>query len=413
MKRTLAEWLTWQETLHPRTIELGLERVRSVAQKLGVHQFSCPVITVGGTNGKGSSVALLESILSAGGYRVGAFTSPHLIHYNERIRITGQLATDEQLVSAFERIDAARGDISLTFFEFNTLAALVLFHEAALDVIVLEVGLGGRLDAVNIIDSDVALLTSVGLDHCDWLGATLEAIGKEKAGIFRKGRMAVLGHRKMPQSVFDSAYAIGASVRSADLSLTEGLPKPALEGGQQIFNAAAVLTVLDELRARLPLTREQIAQGLRSVKLQGRFEVIPGKPQWIFDVAHNPEAAAVLAANLKAREHSGRTIAIVGILADKDVPAVVEPLLPLVDVWIAVTLSEPRGTTAAELIERCSVLPEAKIGKWKTADSVVEACEFMAKRARPRDRIVVFGSFHTVGPALQWRLSQTESDAGA
>ncbi len=404
---TLAQWLAWQEALHPRSIDLGLERVRTVAGRLGLLQPRCPVITVGGTNGKGSCVALLESILAAGGYRVGAFTSPHLIHYNERIRIAGRPAGDEEIVTAFGRIDAARADISLTFFEFNTLAALALFHDAALDVQVLEVGLGGRLDAVNVIDADAALLTGIAFDHCGWLGDTLEQIGREKAGIFRRGRPAVLGASHMPQSVLDAATVVGATVIHADSRLLQGLPPPALGGQRQFDNAAAVLTVLQALRERLPLTAEQIARGLSTVKLPGRFQIAGGqiemeRPEWIFDVAHNPDAAAALADNLAARPCAGRTIAVVGILEDKDVAAVIAPLLPLVQDWIATTLPGVRGLSAQQMIARLAGAGIASAG-WSQCATVAEACEQAAGVARPADRIVVFGSFCTVGPALQWR----------
>lgn len=402
MPRSLADWLAWQEKLHPRSIDLELGRVRGVAAKLGVLDFSCPVIIVGGTNGKGSCVAMLEAIFAAGGYRVGAFTSPHLLRYNERIRIAGRLATDEQLIGAFERIEAARGETSLTFFEFNTVAALLLFKQAALDAVILEVGLGGRLDATNMVDADVALLTSVGLDHCDWLGNTRELIGREKAGIFRCGRPAVIGSDDMPQSVFEGARDRGAKLQVADRMLLEGLPAPALPGLHQISNAAAVLTVLQTLRDRLPLSREQIAQGLRTVDLAGRFQRWPGRPEWIFDVAHNPDAAATLAANLAANPAGGRTLAIVGILGDKDVAGVIAPLLPHVDVWIAATLTGPRASTAAALIERSGAPPE-QADRWLQADSVEAACTLAAARATPDDRVVVFGSFHTVGPALEWK----------
>jgi dihydrofolate synthase/folylpolyglutamate synthase len=412
---TLQAWLDWQERLHPRAIDLGLERVRQVANALGVRNFECPVITVGGTNGKGSCVALIDAMLSAGGYRVATFTSPHLIRYNERIRLAGRDATDAELMDAFERIDRARGDASLTFFEFNTLAALWLCQREPYDAVVLEVGLGGRLDAVNVVDADVAVLSSVGLDHMDWLGTTLEDIGREKAGIFRSGRVAVLGSAVMPESVHEVARALGTQLsipgrdyryavndsrwdwRGRD-SAYVGLPQPALEGRHQLGNAATALAALSELGARLPLSFEQIAAGLRQVRLRGRFEVIAGAPEWILDVAHNPEATTLLALNLRDRPRSAATIAVVGILADKDAPGVVTPLLPQVDSWIAAGLGGPRGLTAAELKQRCGALASGWI---ETAD-VVEACEHALRLASPADRIVVFGSFHTVGPAIEW-----------
>lgn len=412
---TLQAWLDWQERLHPRSIDLGLERVRDVADRLDVRKFECPVITIGGTNGKGSCVALLEAMLTSGGHRVAAFTSPHLVRYTERIRLAGRSATDAELMDAFERIDQARAGSSLTFFEFNTLAALLLFQRDRFDAVVLEVGLGGRLDAVNLIDADVAVLSSVGVDHTDWLGTTLAEIGREKAGIFRAGRPAVLGSDAMPATVVETAQALGALLRvpgrdychvvrgsSWDWKGSDarfvGLPLPALAGRQQVANAATVLAALNELRAKLPLSFEQIADGLRQVRLHGRFEVIAGDPEWILDVAHNPDAARLLALNLRDRPRAGATHAIVGILGDKDAPGVITPMLPEVDHWIAVSLPGSRGGTARELKQRCGEIAN----DWTEATGVVEACELAARIAAPRDRIVVFGSFHTVGPALEW-----------
>lgn len=412
---TLLAWLDWQERLHPRAIDLGLERVREVADRLGVRNFACPVITIAGTNGKGSCVALIDAMLTAGGYRVATFTSPHLVHYNERIRLAGRHTTDAELIDAFERIDRARGDASLTFFEFNTLAALWLCQREAFDAVVLEVGLGGRLDAVNVVDADVAVLSSVALDHMDWLGTTLEDIGREKAGIFRAGRAAVLGSCAMPDSVFEVARALDTRLNipgrdyryivndsrwewSGRDSAFVGLPLPALAGQHQVGNAATALAALAELRHRLPLSFEQVAAGLRQVRLRGRFEVIAATPEWILDVAHNPDAASLLALNLRERPRAAATIAIVGILADKDAPGVVAPLLPQVDTWIAVGLGGPRGLTAAELKQRCGALANG----WLETKDVVEACERASRLAAPADRIVVFGSFHTVGPAIEW-----------
>ncbi len=421
---TLQAWLDWQERLHPRSIDLGLERARAVAERLRLRSFSCPVITVGGTNGKGSCVALIEAVLAAGGYRVATFTSPHLVVYNERIRLAGRYVSDAELMEAFERIDHARGDSSLTFFEFNALAALLLFHQDRFDAVVLEVGLGGRLDAVNVIDPDVAMLTSVGLDHCDWLGTTREEIGREKAGIFRANQPAVLGSSAMPESVFEAARALGAELRvpgtdyryvvlggiweweGRDRALT-GLPLPALAGRQQVANAASTLAALAELEEKLPISFDQIVAGLKQVHLRGRFEVIAAEPEWILDVAHNADAARVLATNLQDRPRSGRTIAIVGILADKDAPGVVTPLLPEVDTWIATSLPGPRGVAAAGLKQRCGDVARP----WLEAASVAEACELATNLAAPSDRILVFGSFHTVGPAIEWLARPAPSSA--
>jgi len=422
---TLEEWLRWQETLHPRTIDLGLERVRQVAQAVGLAPFACPVITVGGTNGKGSCVALLEAMLGAAGYRVGAFTSPHLVRYNERIRVGGRLATDEELMDAFARIERVRGERSLTFFEFNTLAALLLFQGSSPDAVLLEVGLGGRLDAVNIVDADVALLTSVSLDHCDWLGNTVEDIGREKAGIFRGDRPAVLGSADMPQSVFAAAHALGTSLRIPGIDFSfrthasswdwasrdtrfRDLPLPALAGRRQPGNAAAAIAVLQELRSRLPIDQAALARGLRDVRLRGRFELVRTDPVWILDVAHNAEAAGALSENLRALPASGRTIAIVGVLKDKDAPALIAPLLPLVTRWIAATTTGPRGQSAAELRARCAPLLDRHC---EEAASIEEACELARREARSADRVVVYGSFQTIGPALQWLERSVGSSA--
>jgi len=412
----LADWLAWQETLHPRAIDLGLDRVRRVARTLGVESLGVPVFTVGGTNGKGSAVALLDSILAASGLRVATFTSPHLVRYNERIRLQGRAVSDESLVDAFARIDAARGDTSLTFFEFNTLAALLAFRDAPIDVAVLEVGLGGRLDAVNLIDPDVALLMSIDFDHMDWLGNSLEDIGREKAGIFRAGRPAVLGTSTMPESVFAAARQLGVDLRMPprDFSCSasnpgwnwqgrslafENLPRPALSGNHQLGNAAAVLAALEAFGS-ITITRDGVSRGLQRATLSGRFEIVPGDAEWIFDVAHNPAAAATLAAALIARPHRGRTIAVVGILSDKDAVGIVSALDPHIDHWIAAGLPGPRGLTGAQLAQLCSPRTRAP---WEAATDVAQACELARKQARPGDRVVAFGSFHTVGPALEWR----------
>ena len=423
--RTLEEWLRWQEGLHPHSIDLGLERVSAVATDLGLARFNCPVVTVGGTNGKGSCVALLEAMLVAGDYRVGTFTSPHLVRYNERIKIRGRLATDDELIDAFARIDAARGDRSLTFFEFNALAALLLFQRETLDAVLLEVGLGGRLDAVNIVDADVALLTSVALDHCEWLGNTVEEIGREKAGIFRAGRPAVFGTAAMPQSVFAAAHALGAQLRIPGIDFhfrtatdrwewadrnwrLQDLPLPALAGQRQPANAAAAIASLSALRDRLPLEAAAVARGLREVTLRGRFEVVQGEPQWILDVAHNAEATELLATNLRALPANGRTLAVVGVLRDKDAAALIAPLLPIVDQWIAAGTSGPRGMSATEL--RARAAPRLDNHCIEAAD-IAEACRIARTEARACDRIVVFGSFQTVGPALEWLERESSPSA--
>jgi dihydrofolate synthase/folylpolyglutamate synthase len=412
----LDQWLEWQQSAHPVAIDLGLERVARVLRRTGWGGFRQPVITVGGTNGKGSCVALLDAMLRAGGFRVGTFMSPHLVDYRERIRIDGEWVSEASLVAAFERIADARCDDSLTFFEFNTLAALLVFETAGPDAIVLEVGLGGRLDAVNVVDADVAVVVSVGLDHMEYLGADLESIGREKAGIFRPGRAAICGMPEPPRSVGQVAGSMGARLlvrgrdfrgderadgtwdyRDAQGELTD-LPAPALQGVAQVGNAATVLAALRELSARLPLSREAIECGLREVQLPGRFQRVstPDGIEWIFDVAHNPDAAAVLAANLARHPARGRTLAVCGMLSDKDVPAVLAALRGRIDRCFAATTDGPRGLSDAAMVGRGA---EAGI-EMIPGGTVREAMQVAAEDARAGDRIVVFGSFHTVGPAL-------------
>ncbi len=426
--RTLADWLALQQGVHARSIDLGLERVREVARRLGLLQPACPTVIVGGTNGKGSTVAHIAAFAAAAGLRCGVFTSPHLRRYEERIRIDGREATAAELVAAFERIEQARGDITLTFFEYNTLAAFELFAAAAPDLAVIEVGLGGRLDATNVIDADVAVLCSVGLDHMDWLGDTLESIGAEKAGIFRAQRPVVLGSADMPQSVHGAIKRLGADARwpgrdfrverhSADAAIASGwrfvgrrwnfadLPPSALPGDIQYGNAATALAALEALaERRMPALARSLdavvaARALANVRLSGRFQILAGRPEWILDVAHNQAAAGVFAAALKARPmaETGRTIAVCGMLADKDAAAVGAQLADCIDEWVLCSLHEPRGLTAQALRERlpadCRVIA--------LSESVADACDMARARATPADRIVVFGSFHTVGPALE------------
>ena len=412
----LDDWLNWQETLHPRAIDLGLERVRAVLARLQPAPPPHVVITVGGTNGKGSCVALLEAILRAAGHRVGAYTSPHLLRYNERIRVDGADADDATICRAFARIDAARGERSLSYFEFGTLAALDIFRDAGLDVAVLEVGLGGRLDAVNAVDADAALVVSVGIDHTDWLGPDRDSIGREKAGIYRPGRPAICADPDPPPRLLHHARQLGARLLRVGLdydfartgqtwrwwagdSRLDGLPLPALSGRHQIGNAAAALAALHSLRDRLPLSAAAVRAGLSRARLPGRFQVFPGAVEWILDVAHNPHAAAVLADNLRERPCAGRTSAIVGLLADKDADGVIRAMAPVVDAWYPVTLVGPRGRAGAELADILR-----SMGARATAqEDFREACRSALAAARPGDRIVVFGSFHAVAPALAAR----------
>jgi dihydrofolate synthase/folylpolyglutamate synthase len=411
---TLADWLSYLESLHPTTIELGLDRVNRVKQALSLEpQF--PIIMVGGTNGKGSASAMLEAILSAAGYRVGCYTSPHLLAYNERVRVNRTPLGDEILCHAFAAVEAARGDISLTYFEFGTLAAMWHFLQASVDVAVLEVGLGGRLDAVNIFDADCAIVTSVALDHMDYLGDTREAIGFEKAGIFRAGRPAIYGEDNPPQSLLDHAQTIGAKLQLIGQDFWFGtmheawqfqgqrashhaLPYPALRGAYQLYNASACLAALDELRDRLTVSENDIRRGLLEVVLPGRFQVLPGYPAVILDVAHNPHAAQALAANLAAMPCTGKTIAVFAMLSDKDIAGVVHALKDIVHVWIVAQIQEKRGASLACLK---GVLDEAGLAEQtNTADSVTAGFEQACRSAGENDRILVFGSFYTVADVL-------------
>jgi dihydrofolate synthase/folylpolyglutamate synthase len=435
--RTLAEWLTLQESVHPKSIDMGLERVSVVAQALGIAPPPFAVITVGGTNGKGSIAAHVEALLVALGASTGLFTSPHFVRYNERIRIAGAEVGDAELIAAFERIEAARGDITLTFFEYNTLAALLIFMRRAVDVAVLEVGLGGRLDATNLVAADVAVLASVGFDHRDWLGDTLELIGAEKAGIFRPDRPAVLGTPHMPESVFAALGRIRARPLVAERDFhwrvhagdwdyqgpalaLRALPPSALAGAIQYRNAATAIAAVQALRAGgaaaraagggrvplAPLDAHTVASALARVRLAGRFQIVPGEVEWILDIAHNEPAAQVLAAQLRERPLAqprgvsprGRTFAVIGVLADKDAAAIAAALACVIDQWIVCALAGPRGSDAAPLAARL----ELPADSYTLAPSIAAGCELARSRARPGDRVVVCGSVYAVGPALQW-----------
>jgi dihydrofolate synthase / folylpolyglutamate synthase len=421
---SLEEWLAYQTQVHPQAIDLGLDRLQQVLERLGWRQPTVPVITVAGTNGKGSVIAYCAAVLSAAGYRVGTFTSPHLRDYRERICIHDARVSAEQLVSAFERIEAARGAIGLTFFEFNTLAALLVLEAAQLDAWVLEIGMGGRLDAVNVVDPDVAVVVSIGLDHQEFLGTTLEAIGREKAGIFRHGRPAVLGSREMPGVVEDIARAIGAPLKRLGTEFIytvqdaawhfrgsrwdlRDLPAPALKGATQYANAATALAAVEEIDARLAIPAAAVAQGLKQVRLVARFQVIapatPATATWILDVAHNPDAARVLARNLRETPSGGRTLAVCGILADKDASGVAAELRECVDAWWCVATDGERGRSGAALAQVIAGQVAAPV---EAAGSTSAGCAAALAVANPEDRIVVFGSFHTVAPALDWLEAQ-------
>ena len=411
--RSLADWLEYIERQHPRPIALGLERVAEVQAKLKI-ALACPVITVGGTNGKGSTCAMLESILHAAGYRVGLYTSPHIARYNERVRIAGAEASDAALAAAFEAVEAARGEVPLTYFEFGTLAALVLLSREKLEAAVLEVGLGGRLDAVNIVDADCAVLTSIGIDHVEFLGDTRAAIGREKAGIFRAGRPAIVAEPQIPESVLEEIKKAKARplLIGHDFGFTNqgtqwsywgpsgkrsGLAHPALRGAVQLRNASAALAALDSLRERVPVAMQDVRRGLGEVSLPGRFQVLPGRPQVVLDVAHNPQAAAVLAQNLADGGFAPETIAVFGMLRDKDIAGVVRAVAPRITRWHLATLPGPRGMDSGSLSR---IFSELKIKEPAIEHPSVSAALTAAKKeAAENDKIVVFGSFLTVAGA--------------
>jgi dihydrofolate synthase/folylpolyglutamate synthase len=407
--KSLADWLAYIERQHPQPIALGLDRVAEVLSALNI-KISCPVFTVGGTNGKGSTCAMLESILQAGGYRTGLYSSPHLLRYNERVRVGGREADDGALCEAFAAVEQARGGVPLTYFEFGTLAAFHHFSRENLEALVLEVGLGGRLDAVNAIDADCAVLTSVGIDHVEFLGDTREAIGREKAGIFRPGRPAVVADPDPPASVLQAdarllllgrdfgyqaqgtqwAYWGPAGKRS-------GLAHPALRGRVQLRNASAALAALDSLRERLPIAMQDVRRGLAEATQPGRFQVLPGRPQVVLDVAHNPQAAVELAANLGDSGYAPETIAVFGMLKDKDIAGVVRALAPRITRWHLATLPGPRGAEANELL---AILKQENIAAPAAIHASVAAALAAARKdAAENDKIVVFGSFLTVADA--------------
>jgi dihydrofolate synthase/folylpolyglutamate synthase len=412
MKRTLEQWLDYQQAVHPKAIDMGLERVGEVARRLGIGKPARRVITVAGTNGKGSTVAFLEAIARAAGLRVGAFTSPHLLRYNERVRVDGADADDAQLVAAFERIDAARGEIPLTYFEFGTLAALLLFEAAELDLALLEVGLGGRLDATNIVDPDVAVITTVDLDHQDYLGDDRESIGAEKAGILRAGKPCVLAEKDPPSSVLRRAYAIGAfAIRGhSDYLIDElehgwrwrepgyqiDLPDPGLEAPAQRGNAAGAIAALRALDLDVP--DQAIRDGVRTARLPGRLQRLPGSPERVLDVAHNPQGARQLADWLA--KHPKPTVAVFSALADKDLAGISAPVATYLLAWHLgpITDAGPRGLGVEELTRRLGEHLPAEI--LHPHRSLAEALAAATRQAGADGRVLVFGSFHTVAEAL-------------
>ncbi|RZL65690.1 MAG: bifunctional tetrahydrofolate synthase/dihydrofolate synthase [Variovorax sp.] len=414
--KTLADWLAHAEQLHPRTIELGLDRVRAVAEKMGL-RFACPVITVAGTNGKGSTCAMLESILSHAGYRTAVFTSPHLVHFEERLRLQGASVEADKLIAHFDAVEQARGDITLSYFEFTTLAILACMVAEKPDVAILEVGLGGRLDAVNLIDADCAVITSIDLDHMDYLGPDRESIGFEKAGILRAGRPAIVSDPMPPQSVIDHARTIGADLWrfGHDFNVSgdkqqwgwsgrgrrySGLAYPALRGANQLINAAGVLAALEALRQQLPITAQAIRTGLAMVELPGRFQIIPGQPTLVLDVAHNTHAVAALAENLDAMGFFPTTHAVFGVMADKDVAPILARIGPLIDRWYFTDLPTPRAAPAADLLARWEGANTRRDALGSVHADPMAALGAAIDQADPADRIVVFGSFFTVGGVL-------------
>jgi len=419
--QTLDQWLAHCERLHPKSIDLGLERVKVVADRMGLH-FTCPVITVAGTNGKGSTCAMLEAILRQAGYRTGLYTSPHLVHFEERLQLAGEAVAAEELAASFARVEQARGmnnaEVSLTYFEFSTLAILDVMTRAALDVAILEVGLGGRLDAVNMIEPDCAVITSIDIDHTELLGLDREQIGREKAGIMRTGRAVVVCDPMPPQSVLDHATEIDADLWrfGVDFNVSGdkqqwawagrgrhyiGLAYPALRGANQLINAAGVLAALTALRERLPVTAQAVRNGFAFVELAGRFQIVPGQPTLVLDVAHNPHAVAALTANLDAMGYFPTTHAVFGAMADKDLARMLATINPLINQWYFTDLPTPRAESAAGLMAKWQSQNTRKGITAALYPDPQQALQAAIDAADPADRIIVFGSFYTVGGILK------------
>ena len=429
LMKTLDDWLAHCEQLHPKTIDMGLDRVRAVAERMGL-RFDCPVFTVAGTNGKGSTCAMLEAILTQAGFRTGLFTSPHLVRFEERCRIRGQNVDAADLIAAFARVESARAEISLTYFEFTTLAILDTLARAGLDAVILEVGLGGRLDAVNIIDTDCAIITSVDIDHAELLGDTREKIGFEKAGILRTGRPAIVSDPVPPQSVIDRATEIGADLwllgRDFNYSGDKqqwawagrgrryaGLAYPALRGANQLINASGVLAALTAMRQQLPVTAQAVRNGLALVDLPGRFQVVPGQPALVLDVAHNPHSVAALALNLDAMGFYPTTHAVFGAMADKDLAPMLQRMDPLVDRWYFTDLPTPRAASGAALQAAWQAVTKRTDAVSAVFSTPLAALHAAAAKAQAADRIVVFGSFYTVGGVLEHGTPRLQAGAAA
>lgn len=417
---SLNQWLSYLEQLHSQEIDLGLERIRQVASRLDIDWDGIKIV-VGGTNGKGSTCAMLESIYLAAGYQVGLYTSPHLIHFNERIRLNGTQATDEQIVSQLARIEESRGEISLSYFEYTTLAAILLFKEHNTQVAIFEVGLGGRLDAVNLIDADCSIITSIAIDHVSYLGDTREQIAWEKAHIYRQGKPAICADTEPPQSLIDYANEVGAELHlfGRDFNFSgdqiqwtfagknqrkNALAYPSLRGANQLINAAASLAAVDALKMKVPVPNQSIRQGLLQVDLPGRFQILPGQPTTVLDVAHNPHAAAVLQHNLHAMSYFPYTTAVFAMLNDKDSDEVIKSLAKTVDYWYCATLTGERGISGQELADKINKLipkDEEGLPQVEVFDTPRQAYEAAKLRSQAEDRIVVFGSFLTVADVLE------------
>jgi dihydrofolate synthase/folylpolyglutamate synthase len=422
---TLQGWLDHCERLHPKNIDMGLERVREVAQRMAL-RFDCPVITVAGTNGKGSTCAMLEAVALQAGYRPGVYTSPHLVHFEERCRVHGEIVAQADLLPHFEAVEQARtqggAEVSLTYFEFTTLAILRLMSHSRIDVAILEVGLGGRLDATNVIDTDCAVITSIDIDHTEFLGPDRESIGREKAGIMRAGRPVIVGDPMAPESVLDHAREIGADLWrfGHDFNFSgdrqqwawagrgrryAGLAYPALRGANQLVNASGALAALEAIRDRLPITAQAVRAGLALVELPGRFQIVPGQPTLVLDVAHNPHSVAALAANLDAMGYFPTTHAVLGAMADKDLAPMLAKIGPLVDRWYFTDLPTPRAEAASNLQSKWNAVQMVAGGRREVTTSVwpdpEQALAAAVAAADPADRIVVFGSFFTVGGVLK------------
>ncbi len=417
---TLEDWLAHCAAQHPRTMDLSLERTQEVARRLGI-RFAMPVITVAGTNGKGSTCAMMASIALHAGYRVGLYQKPELVHFTERCRLNGQAVAEAELLPHFQAVEAARREITLTLYEFSTLAIVRLLSLAEVDLVILEVGLGGRHDSVNAFDTDCAVITSIALDHMEWLGPDRESIGLEKAQIMRPGRPAVLSDPQPPHSVVAHAQAIGADLwrvgrdfnHSGDRQQWRwagrgrrysGLSYPALRGANQLLNASGAIAALIALRERLPINAQAVRTGLALVELPGRFQIVPGQPALVLDVAHNPQAAAALAANLDAMGYYPRTLAVFGAMADKDIPSLVARLAVLVDEWHCCDLPTARAATGQALAAAVAAGCARRLGGApliRAHAGPAQALAAATARANAADRIVVFGSFYTVGGVLK------------